>query len=150
MKDKNGIELKAGDIVKIEGGFFKSDNGLWVVTQDGTNPGYARKDDEVTLHKISKSGKLKASKGTGFYPIMVTTNSWIKRKEAKAWNAAHATIEKVEGINNQEVVALFEKALKDNRESLSYYEKCGYCEKFLEPYRGQANYYERALARMTA
>ena len=29
MTDKNGKEIKTGDIVKIEGGYFKRDNGTF-------------------------------------------------------------------------------------------------------------------------
>ena len=30
MVDKNGVEMKTGDVVLISGAFFKNDNGLWL------------------------------------------------------------------------------------------------------------------------
>lgn len=42
--DKNGKEIKTGDIVKIEGGYFKADNGLFRVEHAPGDPNWLGKD----------------------------------------------------------------------------------------------------------
>ena len=78
MQDKNGNTIRKGDTVKIEGGFFDAD---W-------------SGGDYCLQKVNKKGELSQAKyNLAFWPLMVTTNSREKRREAKAHNAAHATIE---------------------------------------------------------
>ena len=38
MLDKNGVEIKTGDIVEISGAYFKNDNGLYFVTHSPGDP----------------------------------------------------------------------------------------------------------------
>ncbi|SHO50046.1 hypothetical protein [Anaerocolumna xylanovorans] len=108
MLDKNGVEIKTGDVVKIEGAYFKNDNGFWYVENSDGDPNWCGKDH--SLRKISKTGKIStASRNICFWPIMVCTNSWVKRIEAKTWNEEHATIEVVSGINRTEIGKHFEE-----------------------------------------
>ncbi len=91
MLDKNGIEIKTGDVVEITGAYFKNDNGLYFVEHSAGDPGWCGKDH--SLRKISKTGKISTAKyNICFWPISIMTNSWIKRAEAKQWNAEHAEI----------------------------------------------------------
>ena len=92
MLDKNGIEIKRGDIVRITGAYFKADNGLWKVE---TAPGVGNwLGKDYGLRRLNRNGSLSTAKyNVGFWPIMVTVNSRIKRMEARAHNAAHAQIE---------------------------------------------------------
>lgn len=90
--DKNGKKIKKGDIVKIEGGYFKSDNGIFRVEHAPGDPNWLGKD--WCLYKINKNGTESKSKyKTAFWPLMITTNSYQKCCEAKQHNAEHATIE---------------------------------------------------------
>ena len=112
MLDKNGIEIKTGDVVEIKGAYFKNDNGFWYVEHSAGDPDWCGKDH--SLRKISKKGKIStASRNICFWPIMISTNSWVKRAEASAWNAEHATIEVVADVDRTEIAAHFrEKAEK--------------------------------------
>lgn len=106
MIDKNGIEIKTGNIVEISGAFFKSDNGLYFVNRSPGDPSWTGRDH--CLHKISKTGKIsKAKNNICFWPISVFVNSRAKYAEAKSWNADHATIEVKTIKNMDEVVAHF-------------------------------------------
>lgn len=99
MLDKNGVEIKTGDVVEIRGAYFKNDNGFWYVENSAGDPNWTGKD--YSLRKISKTGKIsKASRNICFWPIMIVTNNWAKRAEAKAWNQEHATIEVKKEIAN--------------------------------------------------
>ena len=108
MLDKNGIEIKTGDVVKIEGAYFKNDNGFWFVEHSAGDADWCGSDHGLV--KISKSGKISTAKrNLCFWPIMITTNSYEKRVEAKAWNQEHATIEVVTGIDRSEIAKCFEE-----------------------------------------
>lgn len=103
MFDKNGIEIKTGNIVEVSGAFFKNDNGLYFVEHSPGDPGWSGRDH--CLKKISKSGKIStAKKNICFWPISVFVSSRAKSAEAKSWNAEHATIE-VKTIENMDEVA---------------------------------------------
>ena len=55
MQDKNGIEMKTGDIVEITGAYFKNDNGLYFIDCSPGDPNWCGSD--YSLKRISKSGK---------------------------------------------------------------------------------------------
>ena len=44
MLDKNGIEIKTGDIVEVAGAFFKNDNGLYFVEHSPGDPSWSGQD----------------------------------------------------------------------------------------------------------
>ena len=68
MQDKNGIEMKTGDIVEITGAYFKNDNGLYFIDCSPGDPNWCGSD--YSLKRISKSGKIsKAKKNLCFWPI---------------------------------------------------------------------------------
>jgi len=93
--DKNGKEIKTGDVVKIEGGYFKADNGLFKVVHSPGDPDWLGKD--WSLCRVNKNGTLSKSKHrTAFWPLMVTVSGYKKRIEARDHNAQNATIEIVE------------------------------------------------------
>jgi len=97
MTDKNGKEIKTGDIVRIEGGYFKADNGTFLVEKSPGDPNWLGSD--YCLKKCNKKGEeSKAKYSTAFWPLMVTTNSYQKRHEAKHHNAEHATIEVIGSV----------------------------------------------------
>ena len=90
--DKNGKEIKTGDIVRIEGGYFKADNGLFRVEHAPGDANWNGKD--WCLHRINKDYTPSKSKyKIAFWPLTVTVSSYQKCYEAKRHNAEHATIE---------------------------------------------------------
>lgn len=95
MTDKNGIQLKTGQIVKVEGGYFKADNGYFVVKHSPADENWMGND--YSLRKCTKKGVESIAKySTAFWPLMVTTNSFEKRCLARTHNKTHATIEVVD------------------------------------------------------
>ena len=91
MTDKNGIEIKTGDIVEITGSYFKTDNGFYFVERSEGDPGWLGSD--YCLHKISKRGKIsQAKKNICFWPIAVFISDRAKTAEARKWNQEHAEI----------------------------------------------------------
>ena len=94
MLDKNGREIKTGDVVIITGGFFKADNGRFRVIHSPGDPDWYGKD--YCLERCNKNGTPSKSKyRTAFWPIMVTVNDRFKKIEAKEHNKEHAEIEVV-------------------------------------------------------
>lgn len=92
MKDKNGVEMKKGDVVVISGAYFKNDNGMWVVEHAPGDPDWFGSD--YSLRKLNKDGsRSKAKNNICFWPIFITVSSYEKRLAAKAHNAKYAQIE---------------------------------------------------------
>lgn len=108
MLDKNGVEIKTGQIVEITGAYFKNDNGLYFVTRSPGDPSWRGSDYSLT--KISKAGKIsKAKYNLCFWPIVSVVSDRWKTAEANAWNKEHAQIE-VKSIKNMaEVAAYFQE-----------------------------------------
>lgn len=112
MLDKNGKEIRTGDMVQITGAYFKNDNGLYFVEHSPNDVDWSGND--YSLRKISKRGKISTAKGRiCFWPIAIFTNSYEKRVNGNAWNKEHAKIEIVSGFPVHEVIAHFkQKAIK--------------------------------------
>ena len=150
MKDKNDVQIKAGDIVKIEGAFFKNDNGLYYVEQDGTNKAYCG-GDSLTLYKICKNGKLSTAKyNICFFPIHSTVSDHVKAAQVNAWNKEHATVEIVYNVDNSKVVERFEEEARWAKEASDYYKLRGYSESYTKSYYDSFEYYHAAAERMKA
>lgn len=108
MTDKNGIEIKTGDVVEITGAYFKSDNGFYFVENSAGDPDWCGSD--YCLHKMSKRGKLsQAKKNICFWPISIFISDRCKAAEAHKWNKEHAEIEVKTGINRAEVADFFKE-----------------------------------------
>lgn len=107
MVDKNGVEIKTGDIVEISGAFFKNDNGLYFVDNSPGNPSWCGSD--YSLKRISKTGKIsKAKKSRCFWPISTFVSDRSKSARARQWNKEHAQIEIKDITNMAEVCAHFQ------------------------------------------
>lgn len=120
MLDKNGIEIKTGDVVEITGAYFKNDNGFYYVEHSSRDPGWS--GCNYCLKKISKRGKIsKAKYNICFWPISISTNSFETRVTAKAWNEEHATIEVKTDINRSEIAEYFQVKAEDMDEQIEYY-----------------------------
>lgn len=128
--DKNNKEIKTGDIVKIEGGFFKADNGLFKVI---TSPGDKNwSGSDYWIKRLNKSGTFSKSKGSGqFWPLMVTVSSREKSLEAREHNEKNATItvlsedlQQVKKIREVQEIAkskLIDEGVEKVREENGYY-----------------------------
>ena len=102
MMDKNGKELKTGQIVKIEGGYFKSDNGIFLVGNSPNDPNWLGSD--YSLRKCNKHGVESKNKyAVAFFPLMVTVSSREKRLLAREHNAKNATIEVIGEVKTYKV-----------------------------------------------
>lgn len=85
MVDKNGVEMKTGDIVRVSGAYFKNDNGLWFIERSPSTAKY----------------------NLCSWPIAIFTNSWATRNEAHRWNEEHAEIEVVTGMDTSALAEHF-------------------------------------------
>ena len=111
MLDKNGVEIKTGQIVEITGAYFKNNNGLYFVAHSPSDPDWCGSD--YVLTKISKTGKIsKAKYNLCFWPIISVVSNYWKTAEANAWNKEHAQIE-VKTIKNMSEVSAYFRAKAD-------------------------------------
>lgn len=103
MFDKNGKEIKTGDVVEITGAYFKSDNGLYFIDRAPGDPCWT--GNAYCLKKICRNGQLsKAKNNICFWPIEHFVSSLDKRREAAAWDEKNAQIE-VKTIQNMDGIA---------------------------------------------
>lgn len=121
MLDKNNIEIKTGDVVRISGAYFKNDNGLYYVEHSPGDPNWLGSDH--SLRKLNKNGTLsKAKYNICFWPISITTNSWEKRALAREHNKQYAEIEIIDDFNKTEIIKHFEEEASNMNERLKYAE----------------------------
>lgn len=119
MLDKNGIEIKTGDVVEITGAYFKNDNGFYYVEHSAGDPGWMGHNH--CLKKISKRGKIsKAKRNICFWPIGVFVNSLETRIAANSWNKEHATIEVKTDIDRTEIAEHFREEAENMVKQIKY------------------------------
>lgn len=108
MVDKNGVEMHIGDVVKVAGGYYASNNGLWIIDEE---PGVGSwHGDNYHMLMATKRLTISRRKYNGmFWPIVVFNNSHFERKIAETHNAEHATIEIVGKVD----VAMIEQYEKE-------------------------------------
>ena len=149
MVDKNGNKILAGVVVKVAGAYFKADNGLYYVEQDGSNPGYSADDTQVTLYKICRNGKPSKTKySIAFFPLTCFVSNKAKAAEARSWNKLHATIEVVDGIPKDHIIDKFEEEAKTLREQERYYKLRNYPPSFYDVSAKTAAWCEGVVKRM--
>lgn len=106
MVDKNGVEMKTGDIVRVSGAYFKNDNGLWFIERSPGDPSWC--GGSYSLMKLKRNGQPSTAKyNLCSWPIAIFTNSWVKRNEAHRWNEEHAEIEVVTGMDTSALAEHF-------------------------------------------
>jgi hypothetical protein len=104
MLDKNGNQLKVGMIVKIEGGFFKNDNGIFRIANTPEDENWIGSDcclKRVNTQTYNYSDS-KSKYSTAFFPLMVTVSNREKRQEAREHNK-NATIEIIGAVRMYKV-----------------------------------------------
>ena len=117
MLDKNGVEMRTGDIVRITDAFFKNDNGLYFVENSPGDPNWSGRDH--CLKKILKSGKIsKAKHNICFWPIGIFISDHSKAQDAHNWNKQHAQVEVMSIKNMKEVSDYFLHKAEDTAKYL--------------------------------
>lgn len=140
MLDKNGREIKMGDIVRVENGYFKSSNGLFFVGCEYKN--------SLWLEKIAKNGKISANrKSSQYWPLKSYCSDRTKNYEANAHNKDRATIEVMEGINTFYVMQEFIEILKIAKCRLEMYKERGYAQDAEQEEKRIAEY-EEVISRL--
>lgn len=113
MIDRIGVELKTGDTVKIEGAFFKNDNGYYYVESSPGDPTWSGSD--YGLRKIRRNGMISTAKhSVAFWPLKAFTSNRAKNIEARIHNEHHATIEIVTDIDRTQIAAHFAEECEKN------------------------------------
>jgi len=148
MLDKNGIEIKTGDIVKIENAFFKNDNGYYFVDNAPGDVSWCGSD--YSLHKIGKRGKISTAKyNIAFWPLSHCCNDRMKNAEATEHDKENATIEVIYDIDNSEVIAHFEEKAKNCDEmAITYSYRFGEESETTKTEKKIAEHYHAVVERM--
>ena len=121
MTDKNGVEIKTGDIVRISDAYFESDNGIYFVANSPGDCNWS--GDDYCLYKIGKRGKFnigrcKTGLGLGFWPIYVSVKNHKMQIEADEWNKKYAKIEVIDGVPLQGVIGFFNHKILEAWENI--------------------------------
>lgn len=120
MIDKNGSEIKTGQVVRVTGAYFKNDNGLFLVTAVPGDPTWCGSD--IALLKVGKSGKISTAKyRVSGWPLKTYTNDPWKRAEAGDWNREHAEIEVVTDVPMEYIREHFREEAANASEQAEYY-----------------------------
>lgn len=83
--------MKTGDIVEVQGGYFKSDNGLFIIVHSPGDINWYGND--WCLKRLNKNLTPSKSKyKMAFFPLSVTISDRVKAEQAKEHNAKYATI----------------------------------------------------------
>ena len=117
MLDVNGIELKAGDVVKVSGAYFKHDNGLYFIDHAPGDPSWSGSD--CGMKGLNRNGAMSKTRTCAFWPLCAYTNDHDKNIRAREHNSAHAKIEIVRGVPVAGMIEHF----KEQKESAEYWEK---------------------------
>ena len=123
MKDRNGIEIKTGNVVEISNAFFKSDNGLYLVCFSPNDPGWSGND--YSLVKITRKGVVSKQKYRhASWPLNSYCNDRSKRASADTHNFLHAKIEvKTDFGHKEEIAAYFNNELAELNQRVEFEER---------------------------
>lgn len=122
MKDRNGLEIHTGDIVKVTGAYFKRDNGTFLVTGSEEDPYWLGRGH--TLIRITRNGNLSTAKDRlACWPLLVRINSLGVWCEVSRWNEEHATIEVQPTLPNMEGAKKYSRDIISDAESVCDWEE---------------------------
>ena len=112
MIDSKNREIKTGDIVQITGGYFKTSNGVFYVSNLDT-------EKSLWLHRIKKNGEICVNSASSVqnWPLTSYCSDRRKNAEAKKHNAENAKIEIVGGVNSFYVAEYFRQKAEQAQES---------------------------------
>lgn len=112
MQDKNGREIRTGDIVRVSGAYFKTSNGTFYVSNLDTGR-------TLWLHRIKKNGEIcmDTASSTQSWPLSSYCSDRRKNALAKEHNKEHAEIEVVDDVNTWHVAEHFRKQAQERQEA---------------------------------
>ena len=149
MKDKNGREMKTGDIVRISGGFFKNSNGYYYIDRAPGDVSWCGND--YSLQRIRKNGTISTAKySLEFWPLVTFCSDPYKRAAANEHNKTNATIEVIDTIDRNDIIRHFEEEAEKEDEAAKYY-AMRYCEEstLTTQARDLAKHWRAVVDRMT-
>lgn len=115
MKDKNGKEMRTGDIVKVSGAYTKRHNGYFVIEHTPGDVSWLGSD--YSLERLKKNGEYSnGSYTTQFWPLSYFSNNREHNAAAREHDSKNATIEIVGNINTEFIIAHFEEESKNSME----------------------------------
>lgn len=121
MKDKNGKEMRTGDIVKVGGAYTKRHNGYFVIEHTPGDVSWLGED--YSLQRLKKNGEYSnGSYTTQFWPLCYFSNNIEHNAAAREHDSKNATIEIVGNINTEFIVAHFEEESKNSMEQAKVWE----------------------------
>lgn len=116
LLDKNGKEMRTGDIVKISGAYTKRHNGYFVIEHTPGDASWLGSD--YSLQRLKKNGEYSKGKyTTQFWPLSYFSNSATHNTLAREHDSKNATIEIVENINTEFIIAHFAEESEGSFES---------------------------------
>lgn len=119
MLDKNGVEIRTGDVVRVSNAYFKNDNGTYLVVHSAGDPSWCGRDH--CLYRLRRDGKISESKyKTTFWPLSAWTNDRWKNAAARDWNAEHAEIEVISFEKRDGAREYFEKKAEELGEAIHH------------------------------
>lgn len=149
MLDKNGIEIKTGDAVRISGAYFKNDNGLFFITHSPGDPFW--NGNYHALKRLCSNGKLSAGRsGSSSWPIAVYTNSRLKRAVATEHNKINAKIEIIHDLPTHSRIKYFKQQIKEYEDLVNGYELPWFSGKDLEGVEASIKNYKEIVERLKA
>jgi len=152
MVDKNGIEIRTGDVVRVSNAYFKCDNGVYFVDNSPGDPSWIGND--YSLHRIKRNGELATGKNrVAFWPLAAFTSDRSKNAAAREWNREHAEIEIIKFDKIEEIRKHFaDSAYKTERQIEYYVWHCGWNEhgKEIRMYKDCVAHYKAVAKRLAA
>lgn len=120
MKDKNGKEMRTGDIVKVSGAYTKRHNGYFVIEHTPGDVSWLGED--YSLQRLKKNGEYSnGSYTTQFWPLSYFSNNKTHNELAYEHDSKNATIEIVGNINTEFIIANFEKESENSLKAAKDY-----------------------------
>lgn len=146
MNNQN-TPIITGDICEITGAYFKTDNGLWLVTASEGDP--TTRGSGLTLHKLGKSGKLLESGSTvSFWPLKSFCSDRRKNAAAREHNREHAQIRRVDGVPTYYAAQYFRECAERFAEMAENQEERGFAD--AAKTREIAEFYAAVAERLSA
>lgn len=120
MKDKNGKEMRTGDIVKVSGAYTKRHNGYFVIEHTPGDVSWLGED--YSLQRLKKNGEYSnGSYTTQFWPLSYFSNNRTHNSLAREHDSKNATIEIVENVNTEFIIANFEEESENSLKAAKDY-----------------------------
>lgn len=149
MLDKNGIEMKTGDAVKVSGAYFKIDNGLYFIDHTPGDPSWCGRS--YGMKGINKNGTMSKTRSCAFWPLESFLSDRHKSAYADKYNKENAKIEIVHNIPVESMIKHFaeEKESAEDRRDFAAY-NWGEDHDEVKKFQEIADHYQTIIERLTA